>query len=179
MRAATAGSGGLHMGQPSREVDLRWKPREVHGRDGQVHWSMGDASKAWSFATEELERDFAAGSGVDQAQYWTIDLLIGEARHIREEIHVMDSITDHMLALVPLSCFKPLGRSDTVTHMSLADLFRFVSSTFDGEEGQKGEEARHFWNPIIHKGSEVEDSRVWHSGVARYSSTIQLLSIVS
>lgn len=57
---------------------------------------------------------------------------------------VMEPFADHIVDLVPLSCFTALDLSNTVTHTSLADLFRLALQTFDCIEALKGEEARHF-----------------------------------
>lgn len=51
----------------------------------------------------------------------------------------------------------------------------FALNTFDGEEALQGEEARHLWNRIIKKASEVEDPRLPQSGAAQYLSTNQMV----
>lgn len=45
-----------------------------------------------------------------------------------------------------------LGGNDTVTHMSLIDLFKFGLNTIDGEEELHGKEMHHSWNLVILKG---------------------------
>lgn len=67
---------------------------------------------------------------------------------------------DQMPAFVPPSFFPALGRSDTVTYVSLVDLFMFLLNSLDFEEALLCEEVPHIWNPIIKKGSEVEDQRL-------------------
>lgn len=80
-----------------------------------------------------------------------------------------------MLSVVRPQCFTALDRSDTVTHMLLPDMFRFVLNTFKGEEALLGQEVHPFWNPIINKGSKVEDLRLRQLGDAQYLSRNQLL----
>lgn len=52
---------------------------------------------------------------------------------IFEKCHTaMESLVDHMLDLLPSLCFTALDRSEAITHMSQAELFRFVLNTYDG-----------------------------------------------
>lgn len=88
----------------------------------------------------------------------------------------MGSFADNVQAFVPPWCFTGLGRSDTVTHMFLADLFRLVLNTFNGENELQSKEARHFWNPFIKKDAYVQDWRLQQSGSSWYSSTNQVLT---
>lgn len=80
-----------------------------------------------------------------------------------------------MEASVPPSCSTILGRGEAVAHMWPVDLVRCVLNTFDGKETLQGEKARHFLNPIINKGSEVEERPLRMSGVAQYAWSNQLL----
>lgn len=62
-----------------------------------------------------------------------------------------------------------------VSYVLFHDLFQFVVSMSDGKVALQADDVRHFCNPNIKEGSEVEDQRLRHTSVARYSSTNQLL----
>lgn len=79
-----------------------------------------------------------------------------------------------MPAFIHLSCITSLVQRETVTHMSQAEMFRYVLITIDGTEELQGQEAHYLWNPIIKKGSELEDRHLGHSSVLRCYSTNQL-----
>lgn len=81
----------------------------------------------------------------------------------------------YMPVFVSTSCFTGLGQSNRATHMSVADFFRFILNSIGGEKALKSEETRHFWNPIIHKGSGTQDKRLRQSGVVQNMSTNQML----
>lgn len=66
----------------------------------------------------------------------------------------MQSFVEHIRAFVLSFCFTAFDQSETVPHMSLADLFSFVLNRCVGEEALQGEEARQSWTPIINKGSD-------------------------
>lgn len=87
----------------------------------------------------------------------------------------MESFADHKSSFVSGSCFTALSRSDTFLSASLVGLFRSVLNTVSAEEARQGKEAGHLWNPIIKKGSKVEDHRLQQSSVVRYLRTNQLL----
>lgn len=59
--------------------------------------------------------------------------------------------------------------------MGFKNLSRFCLSRFDGEEALKGEQARHFCNPITKNGSEVQDRHLQQSCAGMYSSTSHLV----
>lgn len=80
-----------------------------------------------------------------------------------------------MPGFVLLSFFTALGCDDTLTHMSMADLFRIVQNTFVCKSALQGEEACYLWYQIINMASEVRAWRLQNSGFARYSLTNQLL----
>lgn len=88
---------------------------------------------------------------------------------------MMISFADHIPAFIPPSCFIALGRNDTVTHMSLANLYRFILNRFNVKEALQGEKARPLWNPIVNKGLEVEDQRLRRSSMTQYVLSSQLL----
>lgn len=141
-----------------------------------MHWSLGDALQARCYPWKELGRDVTVGSRGKQTLKWTVFFLIGEAGHIRERVHgngiICRQHASFRLSIIPHSP-EPTG---TVTHMSLVDVFRLTLNTLDREEALQGKEARHFWNPIISNGSEVEDQRLNQSGFAGSSSSnIQLI----
>lgn len=88
---------------------------------------------------------------------------------------VVESFTDHRTAFVSFLCCTAQGRGDAVTDLSLLDLFRFIRNTNDGEEPLRVEEERHFWDPVMNKGSGAEDRSLRQSGIVGYFLTSQLL----
>lgn len=76
------------------------------------------------------------------------------------EYMVMESFADHMQAFPPRSCIASLDQGRKPTYVSLADLFRIVMHTLDGEEALQEEEARHVRIPFINKDSEMEVRRL-------------------
>lgn len=80
-----------------------------------------------------------------------------------------------MAVFVPQTCFKALVQSDTVKHVSLADLLRVVLQKIDSKEALEGEYTRHFWNPIISNRSEMKHWHLPQCSAVQCSSTNQLL----
>lgn len=74
-----------------------------------------------------------------------------QVRNIKEGVHGYEIIYELHARIFPPSCFRALGRSDSVTQISLLDLFRIALSMFDSEEALQGKEVRHAWNPIVNK----------------------------
>lgn len=95
--------------------------------------------------------------------------LIGEARYIRKRVDFDGIIgSPHACFCPSLVLYNP-ERSNTVTIMSLTDLSRLVLKAVDSEMALNGQEASHYWNPVIQKGSRVVDWRLRQSCAARYS----------
>lgn len=82
---------------------------------------------------------------------------ISSAKHVKiwKRYTVRESFADHMNFFIHASCFTGVGQNEAVKHDSLVDLFRIVLNTFDGQEALQGEQAPHFNNSIINKGSEM------------------------
>lgn len=68
----------------------------------------------------------------------------------------MESLADHLGAFGPAVGFTALGRSQTVSHVSLQEWIKFVLSTFKCKMVLQVPADRYFWNGIIKKGSEEE-----------------------
>lgn len=87
----------------------------------------------------------------------------------------MEVHANHMLDFAPLSCSKALGRSEKPRHMLLADLFRWVLTTFDGRKALQDHKSHQFQNLIINKGSEVDERHLQQYSIAWSLLTSQLL----
>lgn len=59
---------------------------------------------------------------------------------------VMESFSNHMPSLVQPKCFNAIGKNQTVSRVSLHDLFKFVLSLFESEEAIQAGDTRHIWN---------------------------------
>lgn len=86
-----------------------------------------------------------------------------------------ESFPYHMQPFVPALCFTVLCKRDTVIFISRANLFRFALNTIDSKGTLQAKEANQFCNPILNKGSKVQDLLQRQPGVAWYSMTNQLL----
>lgn len=79
--------------------------------------------------------------------------LVTEAWSIHKAVHSGGIIGLPLPIFVFSSFYTALGWWDTVKHLSLADLFKFVLNRFDSEEELPEAEAGHFWSNIISEGS--------------------------
>lgn len=67
----------------------------------------------------------------EQARFRTLIFLIGEAENINHGYTPMKSCADHIADFFLPSCSTAPGQKDSVTHISLQDLFRYILNTFD------------------------------------------------
>lgn len=85
---------------------------------------------------------------------------------------IVESFSEHQTCFVPSTIFIEMGGSLTVMFVLLQERFKILLSILDGERDVQNERAGHFWNPTIHKGSEVEEQWKRDTGIARtYSRT--------
>lgn len=87
---------------------------------------------------------------------------------------VMEPFPDHISFVQP-SIFAELERDVVFNHVSLHELFQFVSSTFHGEEVLQAKDTPLSWDPIINKASEVEYQLLVDNSVPFYSLTSRML----
>lgn len=73
---------------------------------------------------------------------------------------VMELFADHLHSFISLSYFTEVGRRVRVIHVAREKHLQFLLSNFDDKEALQAKVTRHFWNPIIKKGSKVEDERL-------------------
>lgn len=63
-------------------------------------------------------------------------------------------------SFVLATCFTAISESETIIHVLLADLSRFILITLRGEEAPWAKDLRSFWSPITNRVSEGEDLRL-------------------